>query len=241
MFCLREHRKSTLLFYHFPRSKSVHPRERGEHAESSILGITLDGSSPRARGTPVNDQRMVDVFRFIPASAGNTLRPGSNVYYLPVHPRERGEHCGPSNSIYGQVGSSPRARGTRNNGFEGAIHHRFIPASAGNTTPFACLSFLPSVHPRERGEHKLEPLMPRIDFGSSPRARGTHVDYSADDTFDRFIPASAGNTHASAYCRGASAVHPRERGEHFYLDGEGQFTGGSSPRARGTRLLDPAR
>ena len=51
-----------------------------------------DGSSPRARGTPLTLPPPTPGRRFIPASAGNT-----RLFYPAgepeaVHPRERGEH-----------------------------------------------------------------------------------------------------------------------------------------------------
>ena len=53
----------------------------------------------------------------------------------------------------------------------------------------------------------------------------------------RFIPAGAGNT----LCRDAGpalrAVHPRRRGEHFRQLANGGGDSGSSPQARGTRLV----
>ena len=51
----------------------------------------------------------------------------------------------------------------------------------------------------------------------------------------RFIPACAGNTSASAASDPALAVHPRVCGEYgFTPDNEALF-GGSSPRVRGTQ------
>ena len=74
-------------------SPAVHPRGRGEHEAIKQRKWDLDGSSPRARGTPYGSRA---------DHRGWT-----------VHPRGRGEHCCRVREHAGQPGSSPRARGTR--------------------------------------------------------------------------------------------------------------------------------
>ena len=91
---------------------SVHPRGRGEHQTTVPLTVPYDGSSPRARGTPlvaVKNQRRA---RFIPAGAGNTALVHSSPIPRAVHPRGRGEHLLRIKVRRGPRGSSPRARGT---------------------------------------------------------------------------------------------------------------------------------
>ena len=75
-----------------------------------------------------------------------------------------------------------------------------------------------------------------MSTGSSPRARGTHVERAITVTIQRFIPASAGNTPSPrlGWCR--PSVHPRERGEHPTSLATSTASTGSSPRARGTHL-----
>ena len=72
---------------------------------------------------------------------------------FPVYPRRRGEHEPEMNTLEGDFGLSPLARGTRvlsNSLFEFV---RFIPAGAGNTAgPCPLLCPVP-VYPRWRGEH----------------------------------------------------------------------------------------
>ena len=70
--------------------------------------------------------------------------------------------------------------------------------------------------------------------GSSPRGRGTRLGFSPPIDEARFIPARAGNAHASGRQRGARTVHPRAGGERpAGLQPEGAQPG-SSPRGRGT-------
>ncbi len=73
--------------------------------------------------------------------------------------------------------------------------------------------------------------------GSSPRERGTPYARRAHQFRERFIPARAGNTCPAARLARLGTVHPRASGEHFAFGGEADYSGGSSPRERGTLLL----
>ena len=77
--------------------------------------------------------------------------------------------------------------------------------------------------------------------GSSPLARGTQ---GADDLQAfacRFIPARAGNTRRSPCAAWSPPVHPRSRGEHQGRPTHHSHVSGSSPLARGTRVLEAQR
>ncbi len=192
----------------------VHPRERGEHSRSCPGRLELPGSSPRARGTLSQSLDYWEDRRFIPASAGNTQNIPTLQLCKPVHPRERGEHEIPAGESQLELGSSPRARGTRTCVLLSSAKCRFIPASAGNTFPSIEVKPHGAVHPRERGEHPQHRTKPRSHRGSSPRARGTLGHRSHGIPCCRFIPASAGNTAGIGILGLSPAVHPRERGEH---------------------------
>ena len=157
------------------------------------------GSSPLARGTLNAPPRSAATSRFIPAGAGNTLRPSARLPPAAVHPRWRGEHPRPSAVVMQLAGSSPLARGTR---LQTEIHRlqaRFIPAGAGNTRRRSPPDQAGSVHPRWRGEHRLDSLINSPTDGSSPLARGTRVHAAQLIQRLRFIPAGAGNTIASRH------------------------------------------
>ncbi len=96
-----------------------------------------------------------------------------------------------------------------------------------------------TVHPRGRGEHGHGRRVGPGAGGSSPRARGTRGGPAGGGARARFIPAGAGNTRPSTPPRGPWAVHPRGRGEHAPLRSRPSWRAGSSPRARGTLLLQP--
>ena len=178
------------------------------------------------------------MYRFIPACAGNTAKDQGMSSRYPVHPRVRGEHT-PCNGFVDSVcGSSPRARGTRIvDGFPLAFV-RFIPACAGNTLFVQLHGNSPSVHPRVRGEHTRRLVQWSNSTGSSPRARGTHRPVNDRRLAGRFIPACAGNTRSRAAFAILFAVHPRVRGEHAVMSTLTTAFFGSSPRARGTRLIE---
>ena len=116
---------------------------------------------------------------------------------------------------------------------------RFIPASAGNTLTGSLPSAAKSVHPRVRGEHKIEDKRFVPVIGSSPRPRGTPCVRWQGRWPDRFIPASAGNTLPEYLAALNSAVHPRVRGEHAEVKNTPICGCGSSPRLRGTRAMEP--
>ena len=171
----------------------VHPRERGERWDDINQTDTLNGSSPRARGTDLLKQLPHQHRRFIPASAGNGRFSGVKGSMATVHPRERGERCGKEVRACAAAGSSPRARGT---GVTWPAHQsseRFIPASAGNGVPWPLHAIQGAVHPRERGERSGRRRDNHHRHGSSPRARGTVPQAPGWTTLRRFIPASAGN------------------------------------------------
>ena len=96
-----------------PARSPVHPRERGEHRVVADKSRGLPGSSPRARGTRALRRQELPLYRFIPASAGNTCGWSKPCSSRPVHPRERGEHSMAVDLIKLNPGSSPRARGTQ--------------------------------------------------------------------------------------------------------------------------------
>jgi hypothetical protein len=133
---------------------AVHPRSRGEHARRNPRRPRTGGSSPLARGTPVDVHVAAGLGRFIPARAGNTRPDRRDARPVPVHPRSRGEHIAPRSSPAATNGSSPLARGTPLKARRTGKTPRFIPARAGNTTIRARAIRTRTVHPRSRGEHE---------------------------------------------------------------------------------------
>ena len=111
----------------------VHPRWRGEHAWAGCVLRMAIGSSPLARGTPIQGRPQRRLRRFIPAGAGNTKVRHESLPQQLVHPRWRGEHTASRSRSCSVAGSSPLARGTPLAAEHINRRRRFIPAGAGNT------------------------------------------------------------------------------------------------------------
>ena len=195
------------------------------------------GSSPRARGTV--RVGLSDIFtpRFIPARAGNGTGTHPSSDPAPVHPRARGERRTVQGVRQAGHGSSPRARGTAVATTDDLLARRFIPARAGNGSTCQVTGSVRTVHPRARGERPHPKAMRSRLAGSSPRARGTDHSGVPTEHLGRFIPARAGNGCLSHSSRPPASVHPRARGERVLCWRMSELLLGSSPRARGTVVL----
>ena len=134
-------------------------------------------------------------------------------------------------------GSSPLARGTRE--FHDSMPFRWglIPARAGNTFIVPSESTVDGAHPRSRGEHLC--FLAKLFYltGSSPLARGTRLMFQTPRWAFGLIPARAGNTSTPYSIRTLARAHPRSRGEHECECECHETVGGSSPLARGTRVV----
>ena len=95
-----------------------------------------------------------------------------------------------------------------------------------------------TVHPRACGEHRPDSECKAVMLGSSPRVRGTLSSARWYVHRSRFIPARAGNTTAECGPARRSTVHPRACGEHSRVGISYTRSYGSSPRVRGTLLMD---
>ena len=173
----------------------VYPRWRGELVLTDKNNTFCGGLSPLARGTRQRFSCGHELGRFIPAGAGNSSRPRAGRDKIPVYPRQRGElwrYCLPQQRKYGL---SPLARGTRRVLLKNNCAGRFIPASAGNSSTNPVQMSLLAVYPRQRGELHGNAAPAGAVSGLSPLARGTPDIASCDIELERFIPASAGNSH----------------------------------------------
>ena len=172
--------------------------------------------------------------RFIPAHAGNRIASAGTNTVMTVHPRACGEQVLSAEVRRCPGGSSPRMRGTEAAQAMPQTNPRFIPAHAGNSLVSRSISALAAVHPRACGEQKPNAYQNRIQFGSSPRMRGTVVADGVVGGHVRFIPAHAGNRCGGVVVRWIMSVHPRACGEQWFRDHERYGQAGSSPRMRGT-------
>ena len=191
---------------------TVHPRVCGEQASTCTLPNTGSGSSPRVRGTDLDEGFASSGFRFIPACAGNRMKPTSSGS-VPVHPRVCGEQDIHNTGTLTGDGSSPRVRGTGGSFDPSGKRWRFIPACAGNRAYVTRSGPSHSVHPRVCGEQFIFMTCPFYSPGSSPRVRGTDGHMATVAANNRFIPACAGNSSIRQLLSTTSSVHPRVCGE----------------------------
>ena len=151
-----------------------HPRMRGEHRFVTVVSSVSKGSSPHARGALTGSAKLLHHPRIIPACAGST-----NSF---------------ANRRLSCQGSSPHARGApRAPGSKGG-GPGIIPACAGSTDEWIETYGSGGDHPRMRGEHPRAWRAICLIVGSSPHARGAHVDVLGDSGEDGIIPACAGST-----------------------------------------------
>ena len=120
-----------LVLLHF--AGGDHPRMRGEHLVDEVFSGEVWGSSPHARGAPV-EKPLERVKRgIIPACAGSTILWPRCARALGDHPRMRGEHQLLRPLSVSSRGSSPHARGAPAILRIDERHVRIIPACAGST------------------------------------------------------------------------------------------------------------
>ena len=144
---------------------------RGER-NMDLGGIKIkDGSSPHARGTPYHIHCYTLFPRFIPACAGNANALTKSDRTISVHPRMRGERVNIIDCWRDKHGSSPHARGTREEDYRELMNSRFIPACAGNALFQSGIRYQGSVHPRMRGE-RASSLNASYSQSVHPRMRG---------------------------------------------------------------------
>ena len=171
-----------------------HPRLRGEHVYLRICTVTIMGSPPLTRGTPladISDRRKCGI---TPAYAGNTEVKQGDIFSDKDHPRLRGEH---RLLYYRQTfskGSPPLTRGTLNCLIMLMFFWRITPAYAGNTIHFLQPLLYYRDHPRIRGEHKSVAWSRTRAQGSPPHTRGTLYFIKLIECIRQITPAYAGNT-----------------------------------------------
>ena len=131
---------------------SDHPRACGELVPSRSLTSSIDGSSPRMRGTPCCAPRDQALCRIIPAHAGNSASQPARWRCRSDHPRACGELGRRCTQHHDPIGSSPRMRGTLGSETFKVAHGRIIPAHAGNSHEQTVSVWGVSDHPRACGE-----------------------------------------------------------------------------------------
>ena len=216
---------------------TAHPRWRGEDLPNHPTVVRTSGSSPLARGGQFAPVAFRDVGGLIPAGAGRTMVLSSRRIRRTAHPRWRGEDSRRVRGACRRPGSSPLARGGPGSQLVHPRRPGLIPAGAGRTLTVCLLARGTRAHPRWRGEDSLTDDGPsRID-GSSPLARGGPRRLRRPTTATRLIPAGAGRTWCQSPAKTPRRAHPRWRGEDVCQHLGGHSCAGSSPLARGGRVV----
>ena len=153
------------------------------------------------------------------------------------HPRVCGEHPAMVCTTPAAPGSSPRVRGTHLLICDCVRVRGIIPACAGNTMPMFSPWRKPRDHPRVCGEHDIQLTVTQCAPGSSPRVRGTLHGVAVGRAETGIIPACAGNTVVQPGVLLSEGDHPRVCGEHLAGMSGVSPAMGSSPRVRGTRVV----
>ena len=175
------------------------------------------GSSPLARGLRRPARPAGPWAGIIPARAGFTSGRELRQSRAQDHPRSRGVYSASARRAISAAGSSPLARGLRDERQHGGRLGRIIPARAGFTRGG-------STPPPGAGDH--------------PRSRGVYAHRTRGREQRMWIiPSRAGFTSISWCARGRSADHPRSRGVYRLLLGRQIRNHGSSPLARGLLSL----
>ena len=94
--------------------QGVHPRGCGEYSRRHEYACRSAGSSPRMRGILLHGHLDLDLYRFIPADAGNTAFLAWAAMALPVHPRGCGEYTALRTTGIAEQSVHPRGCGEYN-------------------------------------------------------------------------------------------------------------------------------
>ena len=142
-------------FTHSPASaldwSQDHPRSRGVYRPGPRPCCSPRGSSPLARGLPVDGHVHAGAGGIIPARAGFTCWPCIWTTGAADHPRSRGVYSTPPLKTFLIDGSSPLARGLPVGNAAQSSEEGIIPARAGFTVEAVPRRRGLRDHPRSRG------------------------------------------------------------------------------------------
>ena len=215
------------------RTRRDHPRSRGVYCYIASAVGAKQGSSPLARGLPLDATNATAAPRIIPARAGFTACASRPAAAALDHPRSRGVYRADRVADDGAFGSSPLARGLPATVAAPAWADRIIPARAGFTGQRRRTGLGRADHPRSRGVYRPRHRRRARARGSSPLARGLPFDGRDKVQTGRIIPARAGFTPLPGYLQAPDEDHPRSRGVYGLGAPRRPGGGGSSPLARG--------
>ena len=197
-----------------------HPRSRGVYTGCGTGSWPAPGSSPLARGLPETRLVSYSAHGIIPARAGFTTGGAWRASRRADHPRSRGVYVVDTSWPVVPAGSSPLARGLHHHRPDPVPPGRIIPARAGFTNAGLQAGRQDRDHPRSRGVYRVV---------IRPDAYALWI-----------IPARAGFTRPTRCNSGRRRDHPRSRGVYRELTTVLEAVAGSSPLARGLRMMTDA-
>ena len=194
-----------------------HPRSRGVYKLDRATVAPIDGSSPLARGLQDARHPHRHLRGIIPARAGFTPAESPAPGASGDHPRSRGVYNFEWTSWWSGYGSSPLARGLREDPPRRPGAPGIIPARAGFTrVKFGSVCGIMD-HPRSRGVYASSLEEYSRSLGSSPLARGLPPSPSSSSVASGIIPARAGFTTWRNWMRkAAEGSSPLARGLHHH-------------------------
>ena len=131
-------------------------------------------------------------------------------------------------------------RGSRGDRRLQSLNYGIIPAHAGLTTTCSRSIVSQRDHPRACGAHRWRRKLQSCHPGSSPRMRGSPLVDGENRRNIGIIPAHAGLTLSRRSAACPCRDHPRACGAHQVAAGKEKYSRGSSPRMRGSPLIDCA-
>ncbi len=186
------------------------------------------------RGSLIDKPPGKPTLGIIPAHAGLTGLPAAEASFQGDHPRACGAHLLLFIGHSPMAGSSPRMRGSREEGNRESAGNGIIPAHAGLTYDVERWGKKCGDHPRACGAHWKTSLGCTREQGSSPRMRGSLSTNPLAAVQAGIIPAHAGLTIKRAMEMLAGRDHPRACGAHELPLALLHECQGSSPRMRGS-------
>ena len=195
-----------------PCCERVYPRPRGGTADFAPSVPSPSGLSPPTRGNRIRIGFPRDLWRSIPAHAGEPIGRIIPRPIRAVYPRPRGGTLAAGVLDHLRHGLSPPTRGNRRRRGRRRPVVRSIPAHAGEPGARARRLAATTVYPRPRGGTSLPMWKVVCPIGLSPPTRGNPEKAEGSPYAKRSIPAHAGEPYRYPYTIQRLAVYPRPRG-----------------------------
>ena len=213
----------------------VYPRVCGGTRLRRRLAPPSSGLSPRVRGNPSGQPRLLSVSGSIPACAGEPYQPHFGNLVRRVYPRVCGGTSLREATVAVCAGLSPRVRGNRPLDEAPDARAGSIPACAGEPRRRSPGFAEPEVYPRVCGGTGSFAPLPDAHPGLSPRVRGNQLRLGGAGDANGSIPACAGEPGKSAAGNDLCEVYPRVCGGTGCWGIILAAPHGLSPRVRGNR------